>query len=154
MSTDFFDNVVKEINSQMDKISSRVSEVFEIRTIKSKIEELVSLRKKKLMELGSLTFRKIEKVEDIRESDITNIIKEIKEINESISNKKDELDRIIEEERSKGSIFDDFKQEQPPKNQPSENMTETEFLFCANCGFKTFPQDKFCRQCGKGLSRE
>lgn len=147
MSSDFFDSVVKELNTQMDKISGRVSEVLEVRTVKSKIEELVALRKRKLMELGNLTFRKIEKVEDVRESDITNIIKEIKEINESISRKKDEIDRIIEAEKNKAPIFEDFENTQ--KDSPErESQKDIDFLFCGNCGFKMYPQDKFCRQCG------
>ncbi|MEW5819543.1 MAG: zinc-ribbon domain-containing protein [Cyanobacteriota bacterium] len=143
MSTDFMDNLLKEINSQMDKFSSRLSEVFEIRKVKTEIENLVKKRKNKLMELGTLTFRKVERVEDVKESDINKLIEEIKEINQEISKKKDELDEVIEQEKVKSSS-----QSSNKENQPQEDI-----LFCPNCGNRTNPQDKFCRQCGNELKR-
>lgn len=144
MSTDFMENLLKEINFTMDKFSSRLSEVFEIRKVKSQIEDLVKERKNKLMELGTLTFRKVERVEDVKESDITKIIDDIKSINEEISKKKDELDIIIEEERKKES----------PKASQAKEDDGPSVLYCPNCGNNTFPQDKFCRQCGHTLNRE
>lgn len=149
MSADFMDSLFKEVNTQMEKISSRVSEVFEIRKIKVDIDELIKNRKNKLMELGSLTFRKVERVEDIKESDITKIINEIKELNEKISGKKDELDKIIEEETEKEKKHSTSSDS--CKKEPSE---KTDILFCSNCGNKTTPQDKFCRQCGQHLDRD
>lgn len=148
MSADFIDSLFKEVNTQMEKISSRVSEVFEIRKIKVDIDELIKTRKNKLMELGSLTFRKMERVEDIKESDITKIIAEIKDLNEAISAKKNELDKIIEEENAKEKTTESYKSSE---ERPSE---KTDILFCVNCGNKTIPQDKFCRQCGQHLDRE
>lgn len=149
MSTDFMDSLFKEVNSQMEKFGSRVSEVFEIRKIKVDIDELIKTRKNKLMELGSLTFRKMERVEDIKESDITKIITEIKDINEAISNKKNELDKIIEEENAK-----DKSNTGSSKSCDNNTSEKPDVLFCANCGNKTTPQDKFCRQCGQHLDRE
>ncbi|MGD9581681.1 MAG: hypothetical protein AB7V50_09935 [Vampirovibrionia bacterium] len=146
MSTDFMDSFFKEVNSHMEKISSRVSEVFEIRKIKTEIDELIKTRKNKLMELGSLTFRKVERVEDIKESDITKIIEEIKNLNEEISQKKDEIDKMIEEETNK----------KKPCNCNTECKTpdtnETDILYCSNCGTKRNPQDKYCRQCGNEIN--
>jgi len=33
-----------------------------------------------------------------------------------------------------------------------QKVTVSEFSFCAECGIKVQPEDKFCQECGKGLS--
>lgn len=131
MSSDFMESILKEINSKMDKLSSTVTEMFEVSKVKNQINELAQIRKDKLAELGSLTFRKIEDLEVIKAEEVNKIVEEVKKLNDQINAKKDELEENIKDAEKK-----------------TEKIEKADSSFCPNCGNKNQPQDKFCRNCG------
>lgn len=137
MRSDFIDNIIKEINSGVDKISSKVSGVIEITKIKNQINDLAKNRINLFAELGSLTYGKHEEPEINIEEDINKIIGQIKEINAEISKKKEELDKKIQEAKESPIV------EEAPKAE-----------YCSNCGTKTQENDNFCKNCGTKIIRE
>lgn len=140
MNPDFMESLLREINVGIEKFGGRLSEVIEINKFRNKINELSKERNTKLIELGSLTFRKTESLEEVDEGEIKQIVEAIKAINEQIKEKKKDLERMIEEAEEKDKCKTD---RQTNETCPTDK--------CPNCKSKIGSNDKFCSQCGQTL---